>query len=71
MAIKYYRLLDMIQRKGLSKTEFTKLVGLSPTTMAKLSNHRPVNLEIIDRICETLDCQPGDIMEFVKSDELN
>ncbi|BBB91083.1 MAG TPA: helix-turn-helix transcriptional regulator [Methylomusa anaerophila] len=65
MAIKYYKLLDMLQRQGISKGQFAQMAGLSSATVAKLSSHRPVNIEIIDRVCKTFNCQPGDILEYV------
>lgn len=65
LAIKYYKLWDMLQRREISKGQFAQMVSLSSATVAKLSGHRPVNIEIIDRICETFNCQPGDIMEYV------
>lgn len=64
LAIKYYKLLDMLQRQGVSKGKFAVDTGFSGATVAKLSAHRPVNIEIIDRICKTYKCQPGDIMEY-------
>lgn len=69
MAIKYYKLLDILQRKEISKGEFKKLTGFSSATVAKLSTHKPVNMEIIDRICNVLGCQPGDILEYVLDDK--
>lgn len=69
MAIKYYKLLDMLQRKEISKGQFAQMTGLSGATVAKLSGHRPVNVEVIDRVCKALDCQPGDIMEYVPDAE--
>ncbi|EGO63532.1 helix-turn-helix domain-containing protein [Acetonema longum] len=65
MAIKYYKLLDMLQRQGISKGQFAEITGLSSATVAKLSGHKTVNIEIIDRVCKTLNCQPGDIMEYI------
>ena len=68
MAIKYYKLFDIMQRRDLSKTQISESVGISSATMAKLSAHKPVNMEIINRLCEYLEVQPGEILEFV-SDE--
>lgn len=69
MAIKYYKLLDMLQRKEISKGEFAKITGFSSATVAKLSTHRPVNMEIIDRICKVFECQPGDILEYIPDEQ--
>lgn len=65
LAIKYYKLLDLLQRQKISKGQFAQMTGLSSATVAKLSSHRSVNVEIIDRVCKALNCQPGDIMEYV------
>ena len=66
MAIRYYKLFDLLQRRGIRKTEFSKLSGVSAPTMAKLSAGANINTEIIDRICATLEVQPGDIMEYIQ-----
>ena len=69
MAIKYYKLFDIIQRRDLSKTQISESVGISSATMAKLSAHKPVNMKIINRLCEYLEVQPGEILEFVSDEE--
>ncbi|MDR2747855.1 MAG: helix-turn-helix transcriptional regulator [Treponema sp.] len=40
--------------------------GLSPGTIAKFSKRETVDGKIIARLCKYFDCQPGDIMEYVK-----
>lgn len=64
MAIKYYKLLDMINRRGIGKEELRKKTGISSATMAKIAKNEYVSLEVIDKICDALDCQPGEILEF-------
>ena len=70
MALRYYKLFDILQRRGIKKGELTEKANLSWPTMSKLSKGQSVNSEIIDRICKALDCQPGDIMEYVDSTKL-
>ena len=65
MAIKYYKLFDMLNRMELKKTDLIKLAGITSTTLARLSKNQTVNIEIIDRICRSLHCQPGDILEYI------
>lgn len=65
MAIKYYKLIDLLNRRGILKTKFAKDIGISPNTLAKLSNNDIVSLEIINRACAYLDVQPGDLIEYV------
>ena len=65
MAIKYYRLFDLLQRRGLKKTDLLTLAGISAPTLAKLSKGATVTTEVIEKICDALSVQPGDIMEYV------
>lgn len=64
MAIKFYKLMDLLNRKGMSKGELQELTGVSSATIAKLSNNEYVSLNVVDKICQALECQPGDIMEY-------
>ena len=64
MAIKYYKLLDLMNRNGIGKEELRQKIGVSSTTIAKLSKNEYVSLEVIDKLCSALSCQPGDILEY-------
>ncbi len=66
MPIRYYKLFDLLQRRGMKKTDLIKLAGISSPTLAKLSKGDTVTTEVIEKICNALDCQPADIMELVK-----
>lgn len=68
MAIKYYKLIDLLNRRGILKTKFAKDIGISPNTLAKLSNNQIVSLDVIDKACEYLGVQPGDILEYKSAD---
>ncbi len=67
--IKYYRLLDLLNRREIGKEELRQRIGISSATIAKLSKHEYVSLEVIDKICNELNCQPGDLMEFIPDSE--
>lgn len=62
--MKYYKLFDMLQRRNMKKTDL--LTVISAPTLAKLSKGDSVTTDILCKICDFLDCQPGDIMEFEK-----
>lgn len=71
MAICYYRLFDKLNRSGLKKTDLkNEPVKLSPATLAKLSRNEIVTTEIINRICEFLECQPEEILEWIPDKEM-
>ena len=74
MAIKFGKLYaklvnDGYKVKDLVKSESNPNGVLSPASMAKLRNNANVNIETIDKLCDFLDCQPSDIMEFVREDK--
>lgn len=69
MPITYSKLFSLLNKKKISKTTLQKQVGMSSTTMAKLSKDEKVSLSIIEEICKALQCQPGDIMEIVEVEE--
>lgn len=64
--IVYYKLFDLLNRKGMKKSDLCAVV--SSKTVAKLSKAKPLEMNSIVKICIFLDCQPGDIMEFVRDD---
>ena len=68
MSIKYYKLFDLLQRRELKKTDLLELAKISSPTLAKLSKGETVTTEVIEKICNALDCQPADIMENIKEE---
>ena len=64
--------LDVMMAKR--KIGLTELAGKVDITLANLSilknnKAKAVRLQTLDAICRELDCQPGDILEFVPDDE--
>ncbi|UQK38747.1 helix-turn-helix transcriptional regulator [Faecalibacterium sp. I4-3-84] len=50
----------------MSKTELKDLAGISFNIIAKLGKCEAVSMESMYKICTALDCNIGDIMEFLK-----
>lgn len=69
--IKYYKLFDLLNRKGLKKTDLIEIAGITSPTIAKLSKGAVITSETIDKICKGLNCQPGDIMEYTEEIQNN
>lgn len=67
MGLKYYKLWDLLNRRNMKRTDLLEVI--STPTLAKLGKNSPVSTQSIEKICSFLDCQPGDIMEFVKEDQ--
>lgn len=58
----------MLAKRKMSVTELSNRVGITMANISILKNGRAkaVRLETLDKICEILDCQPGDILEYRK-----
>ena len=65
MAVSYNKLWKMLIDKGMKRTELRDAVDMSTNTLAKLGKNDYISLEILDRICTYLQCDIGDVMEFV------
>ncbi len=69
MGIYYYKLFDLLNRRGLKKIDLKKMTGMSSATVSKLASNRVVQTDVLDRVCTALHCQPGDIMEWIEDKE--
>lgn len=60
----------MLARRKMSVTELSEKVGITMANISILKNGKAkaVKLSTLDGICRALDCQPGDILEYVKED---
>lgn len=65
MDICYNKLFKLLIDKGMKKTEFRKAIGMSQSTLAKLSNNEKVSMDIIVKICRTLNCTVDEILEIM------
>ena len=65
MGIYYYKLFDLLNRRGLKKGDLMKMANISNVTVAKLGGNKIVQTDTLDKVCAALNCQPGDIMEWL------
>jgi putative transcriptional regulator len=70
MAIHINLDLMLVKRKVTSR-ELAQAIGLSETNLSLLKSGKVkgVRFASLDAICKYLDCQPGDILEYVPDDE--
>lgn len=64
MSISFRKLFILMDEKGINKSYLRKN-GIHANTVDRLIHNESVNSEIIDRLCKLLNCQPGDIMEYI------
>ncbi|MDM8236019.1 helix-turn-helix domain-containing protein [[Ruminococcus] torques] len=61
----------MMAKRKISVTELANEVDITMANLSILKNNKAkaVRFTTLDAICRALDCQPGDILEYVKEDE--
>ena len=61
----------MLARRKMSVTELSERVGITMANISILKNGKAkaIRIETLDKICRALDCQPGDILEWVPGDD--
>ena len=71
MAIRVNLSVVMAKRR-MSLNELSQKVGITLSNLSILKNEkaRGIRFDTLNKICQTLECQPGDILEFV-SDDVN
>ena len=64
--------LDVVlAKKKMSVTELSEKVGITMANISMLKNGKAkaIRFTTLDKICEVLECQPGDILEYTKDDK--
>ena len=69
MAVSYNKLWKLLVDMKISKVDLRKVSAISPNTMTKLRRDEPVMLNVLDKICKSLGCNYGDIMDYVPDEE--
>ncbi len=68
MAVSYNKLWKILIDKGMRKEDLRLQAGLTTNVIAKLGRNENVNTEALAKICKVLDCNIGDIMDFIDAD---
>ena len=61
----------MLARRKMSVTELSEKVGITMANISILKNGKAkaIKLDTLSKICKALDCQPGDILEYLPDEE--
>ncbi len=66
MSLSYNGLWKLLIDKNMNKTDLMNKVGLSSGTIAKMSKGESVSMSVLEKICDQLDCDFGDIIHYQK-----
>lgn len=60
----------MLAKRKMSVTELSERVGITMANISVLKNGKAkaIKISTLNSICKALDCQPGDILEYVEED---
>lgn len=61
----YNKLWKLLIDRGMNKQDLRKVANISSNAMAKLGKGENVTTDVLLRICKVMQCDIGDIMEFV------
>lgn len=68
MALSYNKLWKLLIDKGMNKVNLRDRIGIGPSTLAKLTKNQRVSMKVLEKICYELDCNIGDIVDYIKAD---
>ncbi len=66
MSISYKKLWKLLIDKDMTKTQLREKADIATSTLAKLSKDEQVSMDVLLRICKTLDCGLDEIVEISK-----
>ena len=62
----------MMAKRKISSGELASRIGITPANLSILKNNKAkaIRFSTLEEICRVLDCQPGDILEYQKEDNM-
>ena len=65
-----FKVKVMLAMREMTQKELAEKTGNRPPTISAICTGtiKHLHVDVLDRICDVLDCQPGDIIEFVKDE---
>lgn len=65
MRVSYDKLWKMLIDKKMNRTELKKISGISSNVIAKMGRNEFVSMESLAKICATLQCNIGDVVDIL------
>lgn len=63
----------MLAQRKVNGKDLAERIGISPVNLSriKMGKISAVRFSTLDAICRALDCQPGDLLEYIPDDEVD
>ena len=65
MGVSYKKLFKLLIDKEMKKKDLQEATGLSSSSITKLAKDEYVRMEVVDKVCQALSVDIGDVMEIV------
>ena len=69
MEVSYKKLWKVLIDKDMKKKDLQAAAGISWASVTKLSKNETVSMEVLMKVCKTLECNIGDIMDLIPEEE--
>ena len=58
----------MMAKRKISSNELSQKLGITPANLSilKTNKGKAIRFSTLDKICEVLECTPGDILDYIK-----
>ena len=66
LKISYDKLWKLMIDKKINKTQLIQEAKITSNSMAKLGKNESVQIEVIEKICQVLECNIADVVEFIE-----
>ena len=67
------RLDRMLAERKVSSKELAERIGLSPVNLSRIKTGKitAVRFSTLEALCQALDCQPGDLLEYIPNEDVS
>lgn len=69
MSISYNKMWKLLIDKNMKRKDLKEKAEVSQNVMARLSKNQAVTMETMEKICSVLQCDIGDVMEFIPEEK--
>lgn len=68
MAISYNKLWKLLIDKKMTAADLRKQADIAPNTLTRMKKDQAVTMQVLERICDVLDTDFGDVVEYIQDD---
>lgn len=68
MEFNYNGLWKILIDKNMKKKDLIEIIGISPTTISKMTRGEAISLSVLGKICKSLNVDIGDVVNLIKID---